>query len=57
MNKIRRAIVLMLVAAVFSLSAPGCKSSGRHNDDHPHKDHPKGEHPQGDHPKGDHPKH
>lgn len=47
MKTIRSIIVLILVAAVFSLSAVGCKSGGKHNDDHP----------AGDHPKGDHPKH
>jgi len=45
MSNIRRVIALMLVAAVFSLGAVGCKSGGKHNDDHPHGDHPKGDHP------------
>ena len=46
MTKFRKLIVVLLVAAMCSLSATACKSGGKNTD-----------HPQGEHPKGDHPKH
>jgi hypothetical protein len=46
MTTLRRISVLVLVAAIFSLGTPGCKSGDKsHKDDHPSKEQPKGDHP------------
>ena len=47
MRKLRGVLVLVLFAAIISLSLAGCKSHG----DHPSKEHPKQEHPSSEHPK------
>jgi len=55
MSNIRRIIGVVLMAAVFSLGAGGCKSGGKTDSaDRPMGDQPKEKKTE---PKGDHPKH
>jgi len=57
MSNIRRIAVLVLVGAMFSLGAAGCKSGGKAGpDEHPSAGQPKAEHPKGEHQEGEHPK-
>lgn len=46
-NKMKKLFILLLVAAVISLSLTGCKKEGEQpSEDHPTSDHPTSEHPQ-----------
>ncbi len=47
MNKVKRILVLVLIAVVVSLGLTGCKQDS----EHPTGDHPSSEHPAGEHPK------
>jgi hypothetical protein len=59
MNKVKKLLVLVLVAAVVSLGLMGCKSKseGEHpTGEHPSSEHPSEETPSEEHPAGEHPK-
>jgi hypothetical protein len=56
MNKFKKVLVLLLIAAVVSLWAVGCKSKSEHpSGEHPTNEQPTGEHPAGEHPSSEHP--
>lgn len=61
MNKVKKVLVLMLIAAVVSLGLMGCKEKGEHpsgdqlSSEHPAGEHPTEETPDGEHPAGEHP--
>ena len=62
MNKLKKVFLLVLIAAVVSLGATGCKSKSEHpegenpSSEPPAKQTPSDEHPAGEHPAGEHPK-
>ncbi|MHC4843184.1 MAG: hypothetical protein ACYTFM_08280 [Planctomycetota bacterium] len=66
MFKLRKILILLLIAAVVSLALTGCKSDQEHptgehpteehpSEEHPSEEHPTEEHPSEEHPSGEHP--
>lgn len=62
MNKVKKILVLVLIAAVVSLGMIGCNGKSEHptgehpSSEHPSKEAPTEEHPSSERPTGEHPK-
>ena len=57
MKRIKKVLVLVLVAAIVSLGFAGCKDNGEHpTSEHPTEEGSTSEHPASEHPAAEHPK-
>lgn len=58
MKDTQRIIQLIMVVAIVSVLAAGCKKKAEHpGSEHPTKEHPAKEHPAKEHPAKEHPEH